>query len=238
MGAYSSPGDRLSVNAPRGWYKRPRRPSQSAIAFRDRRPEDIVMTNPGIETRSGPSPHPYERGSAEGGVKARLLDELRKALLIALYLWLFLAAFRLYRSVILDDDWRDYWGQGFAVFNALVLAKVIVIGDMLKVGPRLEDSRRIWFVLSQALVFALLLVVFHLAEEVLKGAFHGHGLEAGRELLEGRNLRAAMAGAAVFFLVLIPFFGFRELVRTFGEAPVTRALMERGAQTQDVRATG
>ncbi len=167
-------------------------------------------------------------GAPHGGsLKDRLFEEVKNALLIALYLWAFLAAFRLYRTVIIDDNWRDYWGQGLAVINALVLAKVIVIGDALKIGPRLQRSRRVWFILSQALVFALLLIAFHIAEDLVKGMLNHKGIETALEALSGPRLRATLAASAVFFLVLIPFFAFREFTRVLGAKTVVDLLFSR-----------
>ena len=44
---------------------------------------------------------------------------------ITLYLWVVLALFALYKRALLNENGIDYWRQGYAIVNALILGKVL-----------------------------------------------------------------------------------------------------------------
>ena len=64
----------------------------------------------------------------------KLVEEIKKLLFIAIYFWLLIGLFTLFKSAILHEQHLIYH-QGFAIINALVLAKVALVADMLKVNP-------------------------------------------------------------------------------------------------------
>ena len=45
---------------------------------------------------------------------------------ITLYLWVVLALFALYKRALLNENGIDYWRQGYAIVNALILGKVLL----------------------------------------------------------------------------------------------------------------
>jgi len=182
------------------------------------------------------SPLPAASASPrEASLKTRLAQEARKAVLIAFYLWAVLASFRLYGAAVRDGNWWSYWSQGFAIINALILAKVILIGDLLRIGRGARGLRRIWFILTQAVSFGVLIVLFHVAEDVGRAAFEGEGFIAPTvKALSGPHLSANIALVIILFLMLIPFFAFRELIRALGADTVVAMLLAKGERSYDV----
>jgi hypothetical protein len=70
-------------------------------------------------------------------------------------------------------------------------------------------------VLGKSLIFAILLLAFHLVEEAIRVWFEGKPLsEAFVDL--GGTLPGLLSYAAIFFVALIPFFAFREAGRVLG----------------------
>jgi len=67
-------------------------------------------------------------------------------------------------------------------------------------------------VLGKSLIFALLLVAFHIVEETIRASFEGQPLSAA---VDG-SLASVLAYAAIFFVVLIPFYAFQEAARVLG----------------------
>jgi hypothetical protein len=70
-------------------------------------------------------------------------------------------------------------------------------------------------VLHQSLLFLVLLIVLSLAEETIKGWFHGQSVA---DVL--RNLGGWLqitATALLLWLVLVPYLGFIRLAETIGE---------------------
>jgi hypothetical protein len=156
-------------------------------------------------------------------LKERAIFEAKKYAIVAAYLWAFFAAFHLYRSVILEGDWRDYWGNGFALLNALIFGKVILIGDALNIGSGTKGPR-IYFALVRAFLFAILIVAFHVVEDIIKGAVHGRALEEALTNFSGVHVRTDLAAVVIFFVTLIPFFAFDSIERGVGEGSLWEML--------------
>lgn len=63
---------------------------------------------------------------AKADFKQRALEEFRLFWIIALYLWVFLGAFTIYRRLITDETGAVYLHYGISLIEALVIAKVIL----------------------------------------------------------------------------------------------------------------
>jgi hypothetical protein len=154
--------------------------------------------------------------AASSSLKERALEEFRMFWVIAIYLAVMLGAFLWYRRFVLSESGIGYFHYGVAVIQALILAKVILIGQALGVGRRFEGSRLILSVLFKSLVFAVFIAVFAVLEHLIEGLLHRetwdqieHGLvRAGRDEILARTVMA--------FVTLIPFFAFWEADRVMG----------------------
>ena len=67
----------------------------------------------------------------------------------------------------------------FALINALVITKVIMIGEYAKVGRKYEARALFLSAIWKALLFGLLVFGFHVVEEVIKRLLHGADISAG-----------------------------------------------------------
>jgi hypothetical protein len=61
-------------------------------------------------------------------LKTGAIDETRKLFVIFIYLWVLLSVFSLHKALVLNDESLIYH-QGFAIINALALAKVVLVGE-------------------------------------------------------------------------------------------------------------
>ena len=146
--------------------------------------------------------------------KERAASELKRFAAIALYIWIFLSVFEIHRFVVLREVHAgSLYGYriGFAAVNALVMGKVILIGQALHAGERLREKRLIQSVLYKSAVFALLLVCFDIVEEAIVGLIHGKSLVASIPQLGGGGLEGKILVGIMAFVVLIPFFLFTHL---------------------------
>src|SRR5215472_18778374 len=107
------------------------------------------------------------RAGGKRSLKERAFGELEKYAVITVYLWLLFALFSLHKQLV-QGHGISLWHQGFAILNALIFGKVILIGEALKVGKGLERRALIWAVLGKSLIFAILLLAFHIVEEVIR----------------------------------------------------------------------
>jgi hypothetical protein len=73
------------------------------------------------------------------GLKQKLSREMREFVIIFLYLGLLMGAFNTYRWLLLAEYHVGYFVYGYSLVEALVLAKVIIIGESLGIGERFAD---------------------------------------------------------------------------------------------------
>ena len=88
-------------------------------------------------------PSPAEKGSPsehKPGLKEKATHQLREFLVITIYLWALFALLVINQSVVLARGEPDYQAHGFAIFNAFMLAKVLLTGLDLKFGTRFKDK--------------------------------------------------------------------------------------------------
>ena len=152
--------------------------------------------------------------SAHPERRQKIKHELKEMLAIFLYLAFFFCALETFETFLLDEYHLRYWGYTFALINALVITKVIMIGEYAKLGKRHEDKALFLSAIWKAFVFGLLVFTFHIVEEVIKRLIHGADLATvSREL----RLDQFAGRAIVVFCTFIPLFAFREFRRVMGE---------------------
>ena len=152
--------------------------------------------------------------------------EARKLVVIFLYLWVLFGLFALHKSILLPDAGIIY-GQGFAIANAFVLAKVMLVADNLHVGENFETRPLIYPVLFRSTVFAVILVCFDLIEEVAVGTLRGKTISESIDAIGGGTLEGILSIGVIVFVVLIPFFAFREMTKVVGNREMRDLLFVR-----------
>src|ERR1700758_3578256 len=89
-----------------------------------------------------------------------------------LYLALFFCALSTYSMLLLKEFSVWYFTYGFALINALVIAKVILIGEYAHLGKKHEAKPLLLAAIHKAFLFTLLVFAFHVVEEVIKLLIH------------------------------------------------------------------
>ena len=149
-------------------------------------------------------------------LKQRALDELKVYWVITLYLWLFLGCFMIYRWLVMEESGVTYLHFGFALIEAMIIAKVILIGRMFAFTRRYDDGPLALAVAYKCALFALLVMLFTVVEHLVVGWIHHQGLFGG--LREFAEVGAYEVGARTLMLTVafVPFFAFWELGRVLG----------------------
>ena len=163
---------------------------------------------------------------AQGDVKKKIVKEFVDYWINVFYLALVFAAFTQYRRIVLaayDIVYTNYW---VAVIEALILAKVIMIGSVVRLGRGLEHKSLIYPTLYKTVVFTIFVGVFTIVEHVIHGLWNGKGLMGGLNDYFANGPHEFLAGCLIIFVALIPFFAVKELERVFGEDKI-RALFFR-----------
>ena len=165
--------------------------------------------------------------------KQRIYIGFKEYILITCYLWLIFALFEVYRSVLVAQYHIDIAVKGFALINALALAKIALIAKELRLDAHLRPKGRplIYPTLLNAAALAALLAMFKVLEEVAVAVYHGKSFAASFTSWEGGSLEAIFCLAGIFFVMLIPFCAFSELGIVLGEGKLAH-LFFRSRQLQ------
>jgi hypothetical protein len=157
-------------------------------------------------------------------LKAKLYDELRRFLMIFAYLWLVFFVFLVHEWIVLADNHIGFRFYGLAAINALVLSKIMLIAEGLRFGERFNDKPLIIPIAYKSVLFAALLVVAYILEEIAIGWFHGKSVAESFPQIGGGGFVGTLSITGLLCIALVPFFAFREIARAMGEVEF-RSLM-------------
>jgi len=142
-------------------------------------------------------------------------------------IWVVLALLGLHRTIVLEQAHLDYRAQGFALLNALMLAKAMLVADDLGLGDRYTDRPLIYSVFWHCAAFTVILICFHVAETAASAWLRGKPVA---EDIAG-GMGEVLAVAAIVFVMLIPFFMFSEIGRVVGADKLWHLLLARERKT-------
>src|ERR1700741_2165388 len=94
------------------------------------------------ETKSQPPPHQLN-------LKQKASEELKRFLVIFLYLWVVFGLLSLHKSLILSQHHLDYEEHTFAIINPFVFAKVLLTAEYFHLGTRFSRSPLIYPILHK-----------------------------------------------------------------------------------------
>ena len=173
----------------------------------------------------------------KAGLKQKVAYELQRFLMVFVYLALLIGAFTTYRRLLMAEYQLGYLAYGYGLIQALVLAKLIVMGESLGLGERFYDKPLIIPTLYKSLIFGLLALVFSIMEHFIKGFLHGKDLAVVFRELVRVGGDEVLARILVMFVAFIPFFAFREAGRVLGPVKLfelffrSKAAPPRGTNT-------
>ena len=151
-------------------------------------------------------------------LKQKAYHELKEFFGIALYLWVILALFQFYRSLLLREEHMSVVvHQGFAIINALALGKVLLIAKALHLGDWADKWPLIYPTLLKSALFTIVLACFKILEDAGLGMYRGKSFHESIADLGGGTLNGILCVSLILFVTLIPFFVMTELERGMGE---------------------
>jgi hypothetical protein len=154
--------------------------------------------------------------SKSARIKQKAIHEMKEVAIVVAYLALFLFAFATYKMLLLHQFRSALVEYGTALFSAMVLSKVIILGQALKLGKRSEQKPLLYVSILKAVIFAALIVAFKVVEEIVKGIFHGETFAEALRVISGRRALELVVMGIVSFCVFIPFFALMETRRVLG----------------------
>ena len=163
----------------------------------------------------------------KGDLKEKIFHEFIEYWINVTYLTLVFAAFTQYRRFILAAHDIMYTEYGFAVIKALILAKVIMIGAVFRLGRGLEDKSLIYPTLYKTIVFTLFLALFTALEHAIMGLWKGEGFMGGLIEFLVKAPHEVIANSLVVFVAFVPFFGVKELGRVLGQDKILALFFQK-----------
>lgn len=149
--------------------------------------------------------------------KQRILDEMVEYFLDVFYLYLLLGMFTLHKRLLLAEYQISSMHYGITLVESLILAKILVIGRLLRLDRPLHNRPLIFPTVYKALIFALLVGAFSVIEAVIRAEIHGQSARDALREFAGRSGYELFGKCLVSFFALIPFFGLKEVGRILGK---------------------
>ena len=162
-----------------------------------------------------------------GSVKQRVEHELKEFAAIALYLYICFAAILFYKAAVLQAEGIGYAPYGVAAVKALILGKFVLIGHAAHVGERYGHKPLIYPILYQSGVFLAMLVALTVVEEAIVGLIHGRTIAQSIADIAGGTWAQIAATCLLLWLILLPYFGFRQIGTVLGDGQLRRMLFLR-----------
>jgi hypothetical protein len=177
--------------------------------------------------------HPAKEGNPSERkltVKEKAIFQLKEFLAMFIYLWVLLALFVINHSIVLARESHNYQAHFFAFINALILAKVLLIGEDLHLGNRFRHKPVLYSIFYKCFVFMIFFIGVHILEKVIEGVWSGRTLVQSFSTIGGGSLNGILSLGATVFVALIPFFAFREISRVIGPSELWSLLISPGTR--------
>lgn len=172
--------------------------------------------------------------STKSHIKERAVEEFRRFLTFFIYLAVLIGGFTAYRRLVLAEYHIHYLGYSFAIVEALILAKVLLIGEAINLGENWRSRPLIVVALYKAVLFSLFVMAFAVLEHVISGWVEGRNLAAIDASLHREGKNEILARVVVMFVSFIPLFIILELGRVMGENKLHRLLWRRRTSADSV----
>lgn len=160
---------------------------------------------------------PAASGASKSTFKEKAAEEFRRFVVLFFYLWILFGVFVLNQGIVMREQGVNFVMQGFALINALVFAKVMIIYEMFDPGQWLRKKPLIYPILYETLLLTILFIVVHILEKVIEGLFHGRTIVQSFPSLGGGGLAGLLSASVIMFFALLPFFTLRNLSMAMGE---------------------
>jgi hypothetical protein len=168
-----------------------------------------------------------EETSKPKSLKSKIVHEFQEMLLFSAFFGLFFFAFATYKMYLLHQFRSAQFVYVTALINTLVLAKVILLGDFVRVSKRLDHRPLLISAIYKAAFFAVLVAAFHWVEEFVKEAIHSRDFaDTLHETLQATSW-PLLGLMVICFCLFIPFFSLREVRRIMGEEEFSELFLRR-----------
>lgn len=150
-------------------------------------------------------------------IKQKISNELKRYLMYTFFLAILLFTFTSYERMLLEKFGNQYVPYGFCIIKALILAKVIMIGEAIKLGEKFSKKPLIIPVFYKTIMFCLLVLVLIFAEHFIVGLIEGKSFPLIYREVFIKRLNVALAQIVIMFFIFIFFFSVLGISRVLGK---------------------
>lgn len=166
-------------------------------------------------------------------IKQKIKNELFLMMIYFLFLSFFFCSLTAYERLILGEYSISYLHYGYGLLQALILSKIILIGESLGLGEKFKDRPLIIPTLYKAIIFSLFTLFFMVLEHFITGFLRDISFAELYQKLVNKSLDVLLAKALVMFIVFIPFFAFLQIGNFMGENKLIKLFFFRKANSPE-----
>src|SRR5579862_5523266 len=148
--------------------------------------------------------------------RQKVVHEAHLFLIYTFFLWILFGVFNIYQRLLLDEYSNHTIYYGYSLVEALILAKIILVGKQLGIGKNLMKLPLIYVVFYKTIIFSLLVLGFMLLEHFLFGYIEGHKIAKIYHEIFSHRINIMLAKIFIMFIIFIQFFSFLELNTILG----------------------
>lgn len=176
-----------------------------------------------------------EQSSTSPLATARRLavDLLRELVPTVLFFFsVFIVIFVLFKLFVAQYS-IEYTAFSKAAIGALILGKVVPILDWADSGYRFESYRRITVVAGKTIVYAIVVVILGIGEQLVEAYRDQPTFHAAMQFVLAKDESQRFLGLVLLIsLVVGAYLTAQELDRAFGKGALVRTLLERPAESR------
>jgi hypothetical protein len=148
----------------------------------------------------------------------RVYDQVIQFLPIVIYLFVVFGVLNVHEEIVAAKNHISYHFYGFALVNALILGKVMLVAEDLNFANCFRNSPLVYPIVFKSVAFTILFSVFDIVEEVVVGVgvFKGKSIVDSFPDIGGGSPRKIFFMVVIIAILLIPFFAFREIGQVIG----------------------
>lgn len=177
-------------------------------------PPPLAGRAPDIQAAEG---HPDPRNTKKN-FKERARHELRAYVVITVYAWTILSLLRLHETLLADSYHVGLQAHSLTIVSALILGKVVLIAEALRVGDRTAGRAPAFAILIKSVFFALAILLFQATEHIITELWHGEAFTAELLMIDAAQARRSLIKTAIITIALMPYFLIKEVERSTGES--------------------
>lgn len=154
--------------------------------------------------------------SEKKSFKEKMLNDAWLLAVYTLFFSLFFMAFARYRSLILSPYEEPVTHWGYNIFEALILSKMILLGQAFHLAERFDKRPLIIPTLYKTAGFSVFVMIFMTLEEFLIGYFKGKDFHDIVAKFLNEGIDNLLAKLLIMVFVFFFFFAFLQLNQYLG----------------------